>query len=211
MKEKERKLTEAEQKRLEAFAQKRIELREQGYKEKEVTVGLIKANIFAIVLTMIYVAIASIVYFQVNENIRNLFSFNLIEALIFVIGIAVMTVIHELIHGLVWGRFSGKNFKDIEFGFIKEYFTPYCFCSSELKRYQYAIGALMPGIVLGLLPTIIAILLDVRVLFALTCVMVGAAGGDILIVIKILLYKTRAKEVFCCDHPTEAGFVVFEK
>ena len=211
MKEKERNYTEAEKKRWDAFEQKRLKLIEQGYKDKEMTVGLVKANIFAIILTMVYAVIASIVYFQVNENTSKLFSFNMIELFIFVIGMAVMIVIHELIHGLVWGVFSGKKFKDIEFGFIKEYATPYCFCSSELKRYQYVIGTIMPGIILGLLPTIIAILLGVKVLFALGCIMFAAAGGDILIVIKILLYKTSGKDIVYCDHPTEAGFVVFEK
>ena len=119
MKEKERNYTEAEKKRWDAFEQKRLKLIEQGYKDKEMTVGLVKANIFAIILTMVYAVIASIVYFQVNENTSKLFSFNMIELFIFVIGMAVMIVIHELIHGLVWEFFLGKNLKILNLGLSK--------------------------------------------------------------------------------------------
>ena len=42
-------------------------------------------------------------------------------------------------------------------------------------------------------------------------IMTASAAGDILIVLKILRYKSRAKDVVYMDHPTEAGGVIFER
>jgi hypothetical protein len=41
--------------------------------------------------------------------------------------------------------------------------------------------------------------------------MVLSAGGDILIVLKLLLWKSTAAEKRFVDHPTQAGLVVFER
>ena len=74
-------------------------------------------------------------------------------------------------------------------------------------------GALMPCIVLGILPTAIGILLGSHLLFWIGIVMILSAGGDIMIVWKILAFKKQDKseEVLIYDHPTQAGSVIFEK
>ena len=57
--------------------------------------------------------------------------------------------IHEGIHGLTWGLLSPDGFSTIEFGLIKEYMTPYCYCGTPLTRGQYILGSMMPTLVLG--------------------------------------------------------------
>ncbi len=42
-------------------------------------------------------------------------------------------------------------------------------------------------------------------------VMTDAAAGDIMIVNRLLAYRSNAGEITYMDHPTEAGGVVFEK
>ena len=42
-------------------------------------------------------------------------------------------------------------------------------------------------------------------------VMVLSAGGDIMIVMNIMKYKSRSEDVLYLDHPTQAGGVIFEK
>jgi hypothetical protein len=41
--------------------------------------------------------------------------------------------------------------------------------------------------------------------------MIFGGGGDFLIILKMLLYRSGGKEAVFYDHPTECGFVVFEK
>ena len=53
--------------------------------------------------------------------------------------------------------------------------------------------------------------LGFAVVFFLSEFMILSGGGDFLITLKILLYRTHKKKSVYCDHPYECGFVVFEK
>ena len=75
-----------------------------------------------------------------------------LQMIIFVIAILLLVVVHELIHGITWSVFTEHHFGDIEFGFMKEYLTPYCTCKCPLSKGKYIIGALMPLIILGIIP-----------------------------------------------------------
>ena len=74
-------------------------------------------------------------------------------------------------------------------------------------------GALMPCIVLGIIPTAIGILIGSSLLFWIGIVMILSAGGDIMIVWKMMKFKKQdeSKEILIYDHPTQAGSVIFEK
>jgi hypothetical protein len=41
--------------------------------------------------------------------------------------------------------------------------------------------------------------------------MIISGGGDFLIILKSMLYRTDKQKSVYCDHPYEFGFVVFEK
>jgi hypothetical protein len=135
------------------------------------------------------------------------------RALLLVVLILVLIVVHELIHGITWSMFTERHFKDIEFGFMKEYFTPYCTCLVPLSKKHYILGALMPGLLLGFIPTALGILLGSSLLFWIGIVMLLSAGGDLMIVMKLLAFKKQndSTEVLIYDHPTQAGSVIFEK
>ena len=123
----------------------------------------------------------------------------------------ILVVVHELVHGITWSFFTENHWKDIEFGFMKEYLTPYCTCACPLTRGQYIIGTLMPLVLLGLIPLAAAIMAGSYLWLWLGIIMTMSAGGDILIVINILKYKSQAAQVVYIDHPTQAGGVIFEK
>lgn len=96
---------------------------------------------------------------------------------------------------------------------MKEYLTPFCTCTTPLLKNHYILGALMPCIVLGIFPTAIGILLGSHLLFWIGIVMILSAGGDIMIVWKVLTFKKQdlSKEILIYDHPIQAGSVIFEK
>ena len=125
--------------------------------------------------------------------------------------LAALIVVHELIHGVTWAVFAEHHWADIEFGFMKQYLTPYCTCGVPLKKGAYIFGALMPLVLLGILPMIVGILADNLGLLLLGVILADAAAGDILIVWKILRYRSEAGTVVYIDHPTQAGGVIFEK
>ena len=208
--EKNRKLTPAEQRRLTAYEVISEELAEKGYRRTELTVGIVKANIYAILLGIPVAIIGTVLFFAVNwgKEIRLMSG---VQTLLFVIALFALIVVHELIHGITWAAFTQNHFKDIEFGIMKEYLTPYCTCKSPLSKGKYIIGALMPLIILGIIPMAAGIAAGSMFLLLLGIIMTISAGGDILIVQTILKYKSRSEDVLYLDHPTQAGGVIFDK
>ena len=209
--EKNRKLSAKEQKRLNVFEETCERLSEEGYKKTDLTISIVKANLFVFLLAIPVVAIGVLLFAW--KNPLSLLTPTPQGSLLFVVLFIVLIVAHELIHGLTWSLYAEHHFKDIEFGFMKEYLTPYCTCTTPLLKSHYIMGALMPCIVLGILPMAIGILLGSHLLFWIGIVMILAAGGDIMIVMKLLAYKSQsgAKEILIYDHPTQAGSVIFEK
>ena len=208
-KEMSRELSEAEQKRLDRFEEMSVELIQKGFKRAELTISIVKANIFALVL-LIPLAVIGIVLFNLKNRDVDL-HFNFSTILLYAAAYFILIAVHELIHGVSWAVFTPHHFKDIEFGFMKQYLTPYCTCSVPLTKGKYIFGAVMPLILLGVVPMVVGILAGSPLLLLLGIVLADGAGGDILIIWNVLRYRTDAQEVVYMDHPTQAGVVVFER
>ena len=210
----EHELTPAEQKRLEKFEEIRSDLESRGYKCTELIIGLVWANAFSFILFVPVAIISMVLYLMVNSAdgiVDSLLAMSPLTYLLFVVILLALVVVHELIHGATWAIFAEHHFKDIEFGFIKKYLTPYCTCKVALAKGAYILGALMPLIILGIIPVAIAIAAGSLFWLWMGIIMIISASGDILIVHKIVTYKTEAGEILYYDHPTNAGGVIFEK
>ena len=209
--EENRQLSAKEQRRLARFEEICARLQQQGYKMNSLTVGIVKANFFVLLLAIPVVAICVLLF--VWRNPVEMLRPSPLESIVFIVLFVALVVLHEFIHGLTWSMFSEHHFKDIEFGFMKEYLTPYCTCMVPLSKGHYILGALMPCLVLGIIPLALGIVLGSSLLFWTGIVMTLSAGGDTLIVIKLLAYKRQegSKEFLIYDHPTQAGSVIFER
>lgn len=205
----ERVLTEAEQRRLERYKVKCEELERGGYTKTELTISVVKANIGALygfIMTVPFIVIYVLRYEGADFDRSRISDSSGLTVLALLL---LLTVVHELIHGVTWSRFT-KSFKDIEFGVIWKYLTPYCTCSEPLGKWQYITGALMPGLLLGIVPCIIGCIAADILFLAAGVLMTIAAGGDILIA-KMILGNKASKTALYLDHPTEIGLVVFQK
>ena len=207
--EKNRKLSEAEQRRLRAFEALAGDLEGQGWRRTELTVSIVKANIFAVVLLIPLLILGFGLFLLVGAAKER--GLSIPNPLLLLLIFVALIVVHELIHGLSWSIFTPRHWKDVEFGFMRQYLTPYCSCCVPLSKGQYIFGALMPLVLLGLLPMLAGILSGSMSLLLLGILMADSAAGDILIVWKILRYRSEAKQIVYMDHPTQAGGVIFEK
>jgi len=122
-----------------------------------------------------------------------------IVLLVLLVGILV----HELLHGISWGYYAKKKIKSIKFGIKWKYLTPYCHCKEPLKVKHYRIGAAMPLLVLGILPSIVAIILGNGDLLFFGVFFTWAAGGDI---IALFMLSKLDGEVYISDHSDKMGF-----
>ena len=206
---KERKLTEAEEKRLEEFNANCKDLESLGYRRTDLSISIFWANVIAIVAVIALFAICMPLFNMLHPNasfvIRDLWIFAYFAAYI------VLIVVHELIHGLTWSFFTPGRFKDIAFGIMRDSFTPYCTCTMPLEKTPYILGALAPLVILGIIPLVAAFIVgSIPLLFA-GILMTDGAAGDIMIVAKILAHKTTSSDVLLYDHPTAGGSVIFER
>jgi hypothetical protein len=116
-------------------------------------------------------------------------------------------ILHELLHGAAWAYFGQKPLSAITFGVHWKTLTPYAHCRETLTVEAYRIGALTPAIVLGLLPTLLAVFGGMPWLLFPAILFSAAAGGDLLII--WLLRKERGSSLVL-DHPDRAGCLVYD-
>ena len=135
-------------------------------------------------------------------------SFSLENLFLFLLALALLTCLHELIHGLFWGLSAKGGFHAVSFGFMVQYLTPYCTCKEPLPRWAYVLGALAPTLVLGVLPYLAALCLGSWPLFLLSVLMILGGGGDMLIIGKLLAFRCPKDTIFL-DHPYQGGLVAF--
>lgn len=204
-----RKLSKAEEKRKAAFEKVKEKYLAEGYTFCDLTIGLVYANVMALVLGLPIVVILGYFFIRWNQDFSVMIkNWNL---LVFFAACFVLVFVHELIHGICWACAAKEHWKTISFGFIAQYMTPYCTCSEPLKKGAYITGALMPTILLGVVPGIIAVMNGSILLFAVSVVMIFGGGGDMTIVLKLLRHHSDAGEVIYMDHPYQCGVVAFER
>lgn len=207
----ERKLTPAEQKRKEHFALVCEEMERQGYRKTDLTIGVVKANLLALIVMLPFAVLSGAVVLSRVSFLSMVESMSLLEFLFFLLVMLLLTAVHEGIHALTCAMFAKDHWKSIRFGVIWKALTPYCTCLRPAKRGQYILGAAMPTLVLGIGLTAAAALTGVYWVFILALAMIFGGGGDFTIILKILLHRQCGKEAVYYDHPYECGVVVFEK
>lgn len=188
-----------------------------NFKKEKKTIALAKANVYgSLLLIPITIVYLTPFYFLWEEKLtldafNNLFvdvgvTTGLLTGLLFLLVVMVGVVFHELIHGITWAIFTKRGFQSIKFGILKEMLTPYCHCQEPLKLKQYMLGAMMPGLAMGVLPWLISLLVGSVPLFVFAIFFTMAAMGDLMIV--QLIFKENPNS-YVLDHPSEAGCFVY--
>ena len=190
----------------------------EDFKKEKLTIDLLKANLYAIFAIIPILIIYGLPFYFLWRNtfskvalksFINEFSFGILGDFISIlIVITVGTVLHELIHGITWAKYTENGFKSIRFGIMWRMLTPYCHCVEPLKVKHYILGAIMPTIILGFLPFVFSLVTGnlLWLFFGVFFTMGGV--GDFLI---INLLRKEKKDDLVLDHPTEAGCYIFRK
>ena len=184
-------------------------------KQRKVTINLIWANVFALFLFVFVTLISSVAWYALwgipsFEDFGGILlkDVNPLGASVLVLVMLVAGIVaHELIHGITWACFAKRGFRSVSFGVMWGMLTPSCHCRETLTIKHYRIGALMPLIVLGLLPLLFAYPMRSVLLLLWGIFFVSTAAGDILIVWKL---SKECSSLLVQDHPKEAGCIIFE-
>ena len=180
------------------------------YKKTDLSISMNQASLYSILFAIpiiilfgwLFVARWGFQSFMLGFDsfFTNLLSF----FLYFILGIAV----HELIHGITWMIAGKKPLNAIKYGFQVSTLTPYAHCKEPMYVNAYRIGAVMPGLLLGVVPSLIAILNGNIWLIAFGIFFTIAAGGDFTI---LWLLRNVSKDKLVEDHPAQAGCYILEE
>ncbi|RKO68546.1 DUF3267 domain-containing protein [Sphingobacterium puteale] len=187
-----------------------------GYRKEERFIDLYKANVFALFLFIPVILLYTLPFYLIwgREDGPFVFMIDMLEitsitsVLIGILVVILGIIAHELIHGITWACYTKKGFKSIKFGVLMKMLTPYCHCKEPLLVRQYIVGALMPFIILGIIPAIYAWYSgNVNILLFAIFFTVSAAG-DFMIV--QLIWREDMRNLVL-DHPSEAGCFIYKK
>lgn len=190
----------------------------KNYKIEEKLISATMANIYGL-LMMIPVCIVFVTPFYLiwpdrlrQANFEELFArtfgqpTGVTSFFVIILIFLVSVVLHELIHGITWSLFTKNGFSSIRFGINWKMLMPYRHCKEPLLLRHYITGAIMPFILLGLVPTICAIFTGSFLLLVTGLIMTISAIGDFMI---IALIRKYPGDTLVLDHPNEAGCYIY--
>lgn len=182
---------------------------ERVLRKRDYYVSMEKANVISLVFALPPVILFSALFSLIwgYEGFGGDGASFLGSIVLFLLAVVAGVVIHELLHGVAWALASGKPFDSVEYGFKWKTLTPFAHCKAPICAKAYRIGALMPGLVLGILPATAGLLLGSGGLLVFGIVFTAAAGGDFLI---LWMIRNVPSNSLVEDHPTRAGCYVFE-
>ncbi|OFX85683.1 MAG: hypothetical protein A2W99_06120 [Bacteroidetes bacterium GWF2_33_16] len=173
----------------------------------EYTVQMGRVNLIAIFMIIPILIIFLVPYLLLwNFDILKI-GYKLFLKNIFLL-VFVGIILHELLHGITWAILTKKGFNQIKFGINWKYLSPYTHFKEPLKIKYYLAGALMPLIILGIIPAVYGIIMGDGFFLIFGIFFTWAAAGDIISSIRLLRLPMN---IFVQDHPKELGFIVFDQ
>jgi Putative zincin peptidase len=115
---------------------------------------------------------------------------------------------HESLHLVGFLFFGGVPRSSVRMGFQRRTLTPFAACRTPVPAGAYRKAALLPAVVLGLLPTIAAVIAGSAELALWAWAMLALAGGDLAAVWAIRRIPSTS---LVLDHPSRVGCEVVDE
>lgn len=125
----------------------------------------------------------------------------------FIMALLVGIFLHELLHGLPAAIFSKNGFKSVNYGVYWKYLTPYTHCKEPLELRKYKTVLLTPGIILGIIPEIIGIIIQNFDTLMFGVVFTIGALGDLMVFERV---KGMNNNILVKDHPESMGLIFID-
>jgi hypothetical protein len=170
---------------------------------RDCTVSMMRANLLVLASAGPAVALLGLAFagrWGAPSLARGIWT--LLDPVVFLLSVPAGVVAHELIHALAWAVFAHRPLRAIRFGFQWRSVAPYAHPRDPMPVGAYRAGAAMPALIMGLVPSGIAIATGSSPLMAWSLLFTLAAGGDL-----VVLWLLRGVEPgrLVEDHPTRAG------
>ena len=176
----------------------------EGYEPQKKTISMLTANLLSIALLVVVGALLGFAYYAIYGDLG--FNHSGSDSLLFILFFVLGIVVHELVHGITWIFITHKGFSHLSFGFLPG--GVYCHIDVPMPKRHYVTGALMPLLLVGIIPALVAFCIGSLLWLELGIVFIVSAIGDIMIVWAI---RKEPSDVLVYDHPSEAGCYIYHK
>lgn len=172
---------------------------------EDVSISLADANVRTLAISLPLAAALLAIYLGLAPGSESPMGMSLSGGAVFLLLIVAGMVVHEGIHALAWSAFGRLPLRRIRFGFHVATLTPYAHALDPMPARAYRLGALMPALVLGVVPFAVGTALGSLLPALYGMIFVFAAGGDLLVLWLLRHVDARA---LVLDHPSRAGCIV---
>jgi Putative zincin peptidase len=172
---------------------------------QDLSISLSQASTWTLAISLPLAGLMLAAYLLLAPEGTHMVGMSLRGGLLFVVLMIAGILAHEAVHGMAWAAFGRLPLKRIRFGFHASTLTPYAHALDPMPARAYRVGALMPALLLGVLPFVIGTAIGSASLALYGMIFVFAAGGDLLILWLIRSVDPRAPVL---DHPSRAGCIV---
>jgi len=182
--------------------------------KRKVAIDLVKANYFSIALLVGAIIVFGVPFLLIwGKSLSHSFLDEVLGGnkwnYVWLVVLPLLGIVaHELIHGITWSFFAPNGWRSISFGVIWKMLTPYCHCDDPMRRKGYLWGAMMPCIILGIIPAVVSLFNGSIAWLVWGVFFIAAAAGDIWMSWLMLKEKPGC---LVLDHPSEAAFYVFDE
>ncbi|MGN6391435.1 MAG: DUF3267 domain-containing protein [Gemmatimonadales bacterium] len=170
------------------------------------SLGMLTANLLTVVAAGPLVAVLALAW-AARWGWASLAAgvYGLLDPWILLLAVLPGIAAHELIHAVAWAAAARRPFAAMELGVRWRSLAPYAHPREPVPARAYRIGAVMPLLVVGIVPSLAAIALGAPRLMAWGLFFVFTAGGDVLV---LWLIRGVPGGRLVEDHPTRVGCVV---
>ncbi|MCC6614586.1 MAG: DUF3267 domain-containing protein [Anaerolineae bacterium] len=176
-----------------------------GY--RDVSVPLPQVVLQGTLLSLAILVVPVLIYWLIHGFAAFWAGLGGVSILSWIAAVVLGVILHEGIHALGWKFFGGLRWRDLRFGVDRSTLSPYCHARVPMSARAYRIGAVLPGILTGLLPTVAGIALGHAFMTAIGAVLLSAAIGDLIV---LWVLRTIPPAAHVLDHPSNAGCYVME-
>ena len=171
---------------------------------KDISISALKANLYAIPIIAISIICLVVPFVLIWDwqTFTKGFLTIFLTLPYFIIAFVLGAFLHEVLHALGFLIFGKLKLSQVKIGIIWKYITPYAHCKIPLKAFIYRIALLLPAVLLGIVPSLTAIIIGKSWLLIYGILFTVLAGGDLLVF--WLIRKVKSKESVK-DHPERCG------
>ena len=150
---------------------------------KDLSISTLKANYYAIPIVLISI-VSLVCPFILIWNWQT-FTLGFLSIYLdlpyFITAFILGSFLHEVLHATGFLIFGKLTFSQVQIGIKWKYLTPFAHCRLPLKASIYRIALLLPALLLGIVPSIIALIFGKSWLLIYGTLFTILAGGDLLV------------------------------